>query len=95
MPKETTAKKVATKTGSKKNGHGSRSVVPKESLAVASTSTLPAPVAASVAVAIETLEKDTMDASWYSVLEGEFSKPYFGKVRTRLDRWTRILTCTV
>lgn len=29
---------------------------------------------------INNLEKDTMDASWYKALQGEFKKPYFKNV---------------
>jgi hypothetical protein len=32
-------------------------------------------------VVLDTLEKDTMHATWYNVLKSEFSKPYFESVR--------------
>jgi len=31
---------------------------------------------------INNLEKNTMDATWYKALQGEFKKPYFKNVRT-------------
>lgn len=30
---------------------------------------------------INNLEKNTMDATWYTALQGEFKKPYFKNVR--------------
>ncbi|GLB35069.1 putative excises uracil residues from the DNA which can arise as a result of misincorporation of dUMP residues by DNA polymerase or due to deamination of cytosine [Lyophyllum shimeji] len=45
------------------------------------TSLLPAAALPDIKERIESLEKDTMESSWYNALETEFEKPYFRKLK--------------
>jgi len=49
--------------------------------ASATTSLLPEPLATDMQVTLENLEQETMGASWYNALKGEFDTDYYKKVR--------------
>ncbi|TFY51522.1 hypothetical protein EVG20_g10964 [Dentipellis fragilis] len=69
-PTETTAD--APRKRSKVVKEANESEVEREDVQVLLTSAVQA---------LETLEKDTMHASWYEALKDEFKKPYFGKLK--------------
>ncbi|KAH6917439.1 uracil-DNA glycosylase [Coprinopsis sp. MPI-PUGE-AT-0042] len=50
---------------------------PAQPVASSSTSQITIPLT----ITLDTLEKDTMDPTWYEALKGEFSKPYFKQLK--------------